>query len=73
MLDWVEPKGKAALVLVRPRFGILRSASGQKRITDTQQDRFRQKKKTSKRDTVSLKNVCMLAREKKSKNTVNVR
>lgn len=35
MLKWVEPKGKVALVLVR-LLNILRSASGQKRISDTQ-------------------------------------
>ena len=31
--DWVEPKGKADLVLVMP-LSILRSSPGQKRITD---------------------------------------
>lgn len=35
MLDWVDPKGKAVLVLAMP-LSILRSGTGQKRITDTQ-------------------------------------
>ena len=35
MLDWVEPKGKAALVLATP-LNIFRSGPGQKRIADAQ-------------------------------------
>ena len=35
MLDWAEPKGKAALVLVIS-LSILRSSLVKKRITDTQ-------------------------------------
>ena len=40
MLDWADPKGKAALEVLR----ILRNTLGQKRITYIQEDKLRHKR-----------------------------